>query len=499
VTTETTTPKAGALARLAPLFLFATIVLVFFLLGFLALKLLYPAWDLYAIWRWYSGYVEHVSDLTGMNRYLVRALAILCFVPFYYGASRLAAFSLWELTPFAHAHKSAVKGKRVRGALVLGAMGVFFYLSLYVLTTDQTFHFTSGEALKWYAITPEGVQFFDREGTDPKYGIKLKKVTPQDIVVLRRLQQGEYVAIDPRERPLFNPITGDPQAWYYRHPDGTLEFYDKPGFHPKNGNELMPVTRAIYGEWQEHEKRRASVEKVAAPSAPTAGGVSPVVVLDIDSEPSGADVLVDWTARGRTPLRVAFEGGRARGLLVLLRDGHQAGIQVLDHAQSSQIKIPLLPERPGNRARILLVPDATVAEAAAPLRGRLVDEGFTVLDGEEVREYERQRVRAGGGDNRAFRAWTRARFGVDRVVAARVVRSSRDLGKQELEYLRLDHAVRVEVTVELEATDLSTGDTATVVTAKESGIALDQTQGFNNALASALSQATRELKQRLLG
>jgi hypothetical protein len=387
---------------------------------------------------------------------------------------------------------------------VLGAMAVLFNLSLYAMTKDQAFEFKSGKALKWYAITQEGVVYFDRPGTDPKYGIKLKEVTPENVVVLRRIQNGEYVPIDPKEKPLFNPITGDPQAWFYRHPDGTFEFYDKPGFHPKNGNELAPVTRAVYGEWQEWEKRRSAVVKV--PVIPTPGQPSdssspagPAVMLDIDSEPSGADVLVDWVPRGRTPVRLAFEGGRATGLLVLMREGHQAGVRSLDQAESGPLKVPLGPERSGNRARILLLPDATVGEAAVALRGRLVEEGFTVLGGEEAREYERQKARAGGLDNRAFRAWARARFGTDRVVVARMRRSSRELGKQELEYLRLEHAVRAEVTVELEATDLTTGETAAAVSGKGSGIALDRAQGLDKALGPALNDSARQLKQRLIG
>jgi hypothetical protein len=182
-----------------------------------------------------------------------------------------------------------------------------------------------------------------------------------------------------------------------------------------------------------------------------------------------------------------------------MREGQQAGVRSLDQAESGPLKVPLGPERSGNRARILLLPDATVGEAAVALRGRLVEEGFTVLGGEEAREYERQKARAGGLDNRAFRAWARARFGTDRVVVARMRRSSRELGKQELEYLRLEHAVRAEVTVELEATDLTTGETAAAVSGKGSGIALDRAQGLDKALGPALNDSARQLKQRLIG
>ncbi|MEM4188345.1 MAG: hypothetical protein QXN56_04200, partial [Candidatus Hadarchaeum sp.] len=152
-------------------------------------------------------------------------------------------------------------------------------VSLYALTRQQFFAFKEGTVLKWYALTPEGPKFFDRPGVDPVYGIPLKPVTPDVVRQLKLVEKGEFKPIDPRRAPLFNPITGEPQAWYYRHPDGTYEFYDKPGFHPLTGVPLQPVTHEAFFEWQESVAAgpgKASGEPSGFPpareSAPEAAG-----------------------------------------------------------------------------------------------------------------------------------------------------------------------------------------------------------------------------------
>jgi hypothetical protein len=46
-------------------------------------------------------------------------------------------------------------------------------------------------ATKFYAMTPEGIRFFDTEGVDPKYGIKLKAATPELIANIERAKLGD--------------------------------------------------------------------------------------------------------------------------------------------------------------------------------------------------------------------------------------------------------------------------------------------------------------------
>lgn len=204
-----------------------------------------------SLWEIYRGYVETVSNFTGLNTYLTTALAALLFVPFSIGVSWLWS---WR------------SDRRRAGEAILLALFVFYNLALFLGTRHAYFQFRKGETLKWYALTPDGVQLYDRAGVDPKYGIELKPVTKDVVRQLELMQHGEFKPIDPATASLFNPITGEAQVWFYRYPDGKLEFYDKPGFHPTTGETLQPVTKEIYFSWkidQEEVKRQAEAVEAA--------------------------------------------------------------------------------------------------------------------------------------------------------------------------------------------------------------------------------------------
>lgn len=195
-----------------------------------------------AISQIYSHFVESVSNLTGLNKYLVKAGVALMLIPLYIGLKFFFSIN---------------KKRRYIGASILITLLAVYNLSLYNFTKDLYFAFSEGKALKWYALTPEGVKFFDRAGVEPVYGITLKPVTPDVIRNLKLLQKGDFRPVDPNNVQFFNPITGEPQIWYYQYPDGSLEFYDKPGYHPITGDPLKPATKQIYFEWQEKAKTRS--------------------------------------------------------------------------------------------------------------------------------------------------------------------------------------------------------------------------------------------------
>jgi hypothetical protein len=199
-----------------------------------------------AISQIYYHFVDSVSNLTGLNKYLVKAGVALMLVPFFIGLRLL--FSPFNRT------------RRIIGTSILVILLILYNLGLYHFTKDSYFTFSEGTVLKWYALTPDGVKFFDSSGVDPVYGIPLKPVTPEVIRNLKLIQKGEFRPIDPKNAQFFNPITGEAQVWYYQYPDGGLEFYDKPGYHPITGEQLKPATKQIYFEWQEKEKAKKSSE-----------------------------------------------------------------------------------------------------------------------------------------------------------------------------------------------------------------------------------------------
>ena len=204
-----------------------------------------------SLWEIYQGYVSTVSNLTGLNNYLVSAASALLFVPFSMGVSMSMS---WDRT------------RRRTGEAILLALFVVYNLGLFFGTQHAYFGFAKGETLKWYALTPDGVQLYDRAGVDPKYGVALKPVTKDVVRQLELMQRGEFKPIDPTQAAFFNPLTGEAQVWYYRDLDGSWEFYDKPGFHPRNGTRLQPMTQDLYIEWRrgEDERKRKEADAAAA-------------------------------------------------------------------------------------------------------------------------------------------------------------------------------------------------------------------------------------------
>ncbi|NIM13456.1 MAG: hypothetical protein GTO45_15185 [Candidatus Aminicenantes bacterium] len=137
---------------------------------------------------------------------------------------------------------------------------------MYFLSKESYFAHDSGRPLKWYAETPEGIRYFDSKGHDPKYGIKLKPVTPEIIEKHKKQSMNLYpkpIAVtSPEEVEFFDSISGEPKIWYYQDNQGSLEFFDGPGFHPTYNVRLKPVTIDVIHLLK--EKIRENQEKIAA-------------------------------------------------------------------------------------------------------------------------------------------------------------------------------------------------------------------------------------------
>ena len=58
-------------------------------------------------------------------------------------------------------------------------------------------------------------------------------MTPDVVRELSQLREGPLAKVDPARVAWFNPYTGGPELWYYRFPDGQLEFYNRLGIHPQ--------------------------------------------------------------------------------------------------------------------------------------------------------------------------------------------------------------------------------------------------------------------------
>jgi hypothetical protein len=157
------------------------------------------------------------------------------FIPFLIGASYVLSVN---------------KNKRRIGLIILVILFIAYNLSLFILSKNLYFD-KEGKATKYYALTPEGVVYSDQPGVDRETGIEFRPVTPEIIRKLKLIGKGDFTTVNPNNVVWFNPITGDPQLWYYQHPDKSFDFFDKPGYHPIAGEPLLPVSKEIYRLWKE--------------------------------------------------------------------------------------------------------------------------------------------------------------------------------------------------------------------------------------------------------
>jgi YHS domain-containing protein/uncharacterized membrane protein YhaH (DUF805 family) len=198
------------------------------------MSLLFIPFELGVIREVYSYVVNEVVSVTGLSQVLVKGVVIILLLPL-----------LWVIPVVI---KRRHKFNKFAWAGVLMYVAVFF-LSISYFSQNINFRHDQKETLKWYALTPEGVKYFDTPGIDPVYGIVLKPLTSDIIGRLKLLEKGDIKLIDPENFNLFNSITGEPQAWYFCSESNVYEFYDKPGFHPQSGSPLLPVTKDVYEAW----------------------------------------------------------------------------------------------------------------------------------------------------------------------------------------------------------------------------------------------------------
>jgi hypothetical protein len=185
----------------------------------------------------FNHFADKIINTTGINQYLAKAIIILLMIPL------LWSFK-WTI--------SLSSQKRRTGYTIVAGYICIFYFTMFFMTKEQKFDFTTGEAIKYYAVTPEGIRYFDAPGYDPKYGIPLKPVD-QGVARSETFNRLPPKKLDEPQQ-FFDYATKEPLVWYYEAPDGTLEFFDQPGFHPKYGQELKPITPEIVSKYDNRVK-----------------------------------------------------------------------------------------------------------------------------------------------------------------------------------------------------------------------------------------------------
>ena len=117
---------------------------------------------LFPVWRWMA---YKMTDTTGMDIWLARGISALLVIPFVYIISMV--FS-WK------------KNRRHAGIALLAVTSAIICFGMFYISQDTYFSFKTGEAMKYYIVTPQGdYKFSSSPGYDTVWGGKYKKVTPK--------------------------------------------------------------------------------------------------------------------------------------------------------------------------------------------------------------------------------------------------------------------------------------------------------------------------------
>jgi hypothetical protein len=143
-------------------------------------------------------------------------------------------------------------------------------------TRDVYFSRADGHPLRFYIRTLDGYKFAAAPRVDPVYGIAYQPITAAVAKEYLLWQKRGGKMQDPGlpESQFFSPSTGDALRWYTRRPDGRIDVFTLPGFHPTFGTRLLPVDAAV-GErdgsvsFPAPGSRGAFVTEFAAPRART--------------------------------------------------------------------------------------------------------------------------------------------------------------------------------------------------------------------------------------
>jgi len=227
----------------------------------------------FAIFGTFEFAVDKIVDASGLSIYLVKGVLVIVLIPFFFAVREIGKIPIF-------------KGvgripKGVAWGIVIVYTSAYFF-AMYFATKDNYFHHTGAgkevKATKFYAVTPEGIRFFDTDGFDPKYGIKLKPVTTEIIANLERAKRGDVakslVFKSVAEVTFFDVLTGEAKVWFCRNAKGEAKLFSTSGFDPETGQTLTPVTPGLVEELKlrsaEIEARQAAEGKRSEETAKAA-------------------------------------------------------------------------------------------------------------------------------------------------------------------------------------------------------------------------------------
>jgi hypothetical protein len=199
--------------------------------------LLLVAWmmNLFLVHGVYRLVVWTTGDLTGINLYLLKAIA-----------SGAIALLLYFKKPWFE----WLRGYNFRLAGLFVVL-VAHNLWMYALTYSLLFRFSDGKPMKWATVTNEGIRYYASPGFGPN-GQRLIEVTPDTLKKLKSWDK-PLSRVDPNGVTWFNPNTGEAEIYYSETPIGNYEFFNRWGHHPQTGAELKPVSHDVKRDFDQRE------------------------------------------------------------------------------------------------------------------------------------------------------------------------------------------------------------------------------------------------------
>ncbi|MEI6705752.1 MAG: DUF1566 domain-containing protein [Methylococcales bacterium] len=139
--------------------------------------------------------------------------------------------------------------------ITIGIAGTVAFL-LHKFGQDVYFDPRTGDPIRYYASTPNGVIFSRGAGYDKKFRIEFKPVIPEIIASLENQKKGikpKKIELDiDDETEFFDPINGSPKIFYYELPDGNIELFSSAGIHPQYGEALRAITQETITKLKNH-------------------------------------------------------------------------------------------------------------------------------------------------------------------------------------------------------------------------------------------------------
>jgi hypothetical protein len=178
-------------------------------------------------------YVDEIADALEINKYLANAISWVAFA----------------VTVFLFGLTFSLSRRKRR----LGVLGV---LALLVGQSLVLWYGTKRNIIdRCYVITKDvaqPVRFGNHPGTvDQETGRICRPVTPEIVDRLRSYEKGEVPKrIEVAEPTFFDPRTAEAIVWYSKTSGGSVELFNLMGFHPRTGDELLPVTKEIAALWK---------------------------------------------------------------------------------------------------------------------------------------------------------------------------------------------------------------------------------------------------------